>query len=305
LLAALSLIILLGIKQSARVAIVLTAIEVMGLALIILLGIPYLGRVNLLELSPLGYSGIFQASALIFFAFIGFEEVVKLSEEAKDPEKNIPRGLILAISASIVLYILVAISSVSILGWEELSRSSAPFSDIAFSALGPNASSIMSLIALCATINTVLLMLLASSRIIYGMAQSGSLPSFLAAVHGSTQAPWTATLISGILAMSFVFLGDIAFVANVNNFTVFVTFIAINAALIVLRINKPQIKRPFKVPLSWGKLALLPIAGIFFNAFMLAQLDGQVYAIGLALICLGGIAALLRRSFAFKAVQDR
>jgi APA family basic amino acid/polyamine antiporter len=84
-----------------------------------------------------------------------------------------------------------------------------------------------------------------------------------------------------------------------------VTFIAINAALIVLRINKPQIKRPFKVPLSWGKLALLPIAGIFFNAFMLAQLDGQVYAIGLALICLGGIAALLRRSFAFKAVQDR
>jgi len=204
-----------------------------------------------------------------------------------------------------VLYILVAISSVSILGWEELSRSSAPFSDIAYSALGPNASSIMSLIALCATINTVLLMLLASSRIIYGMAQSGSLPSFLAAVHGSTQAPWTATLISGILAMSFVFLGDIAFVANVNNFTVFVTFIAINAALIVLRINKPQIKRPFKVPLSWGKLALLPIAGIFFNAFMLAQLDGQVYAIGLALICLGGIAALLRRSFAFKAVQDR
>jgi len=92
LLAALSALILLGIKQSARVAIVLTAIEVMGLVLIILLGIPYLGRVNLLELSPLGYSGIFQASALIFFAFIGFEEVVKLSG-GKRSGKEYPQRL--------------------------------------------------------------------------------------------------------------------------------------------------------------------------------------------------------------------
>lgn len=300
LLAALSAIILLGIKQSARIAILLTAIEVMGLIFIILLGIPYLGSVDLLEISPLGHSGIFRASALIFFAFIGFEELVKLSEEAKNPEKNIPRGLMLAILASIVLYILVAISSVSILGWEELSRSSAPFADIAYSALGPDASNIMSIIALCATVNTALLMLLASSRIIYGMAQSGALPSLLAAVHSRTQAPWTATLISAILAISFVFLEDISLVANVNNFTVFVTFISINAALIVLRIQKPQMERPFKVPLSWGRLALLPVAGMLFNAFMLAQLEGLVYGIGLALTCLGGMAALLSRRFASK-----
>ena len=300
LLAALSAIILLGIKQSARIAIVLTAIEVMGLIFIILLGIPYLGSVDLLEISPLGHSGIFRASALIFFAFIGFEELVKLSEEAKNPEKNIPRGLMLAILASIVLYILVAISSVSILGWEELSRSSAPFADIAYSALGPDASNIMSIIALCATVNTALLMLLASSRIIYGMAQSGALPSLLAAVHSRTQAPWSATLISAILAISFVFLEDISLVANVNNFTVFVTFISINAALIVLRIQKPQMERPFKVPLSWGRLALLPVAGMLFNAFMLAQLEGLVYGIGLALTCIGGMAALLSRRFALK-----
>ena len=126
----------------------------------IFMGIPYLGSVDLLELSPLGSGGILQASALIFFAFIGFEEIVKLSEEAKDPEINIPRGLVLAISASIILYILVAISAVSVLGWEELSRSSAPFSDIARYALGPNASAIISIMALFATTNTVLLMLI-------------------------------------------------------------------------------------------------------------------------------------------------
>ncbi len=295
LLAFLSAIVSLGIKQSARVAVVLTTVEVSGLLFVILLGIPYLGRVDLLEMSPLGISGIFQASALIFFAFLGFEEIVKLSEEAKDPEKNIPRGLMLAISASIVLYIMVALSAASVLGWEKLSQSSAPFADIAYSALGANASTIISIMALFATANTVLLMLLASSRIIFGMAQSGSLPQILAKVYPRTQTPWAASLLSMILAAAFVFLEDIAFVANVNNFTVFVTFMVINAVLIVLRYRKTEACRPFRVPLCWGRLPLLPVLGIFFNAFMLAQLTTQVMAIGLGLTILGGLAAMLSR----------
>lgn len=295
LLVVLSAVISVGIKQSARLAITFTAIEASGLVFIIILGIPYLGRVDLLEMSHLGFSGIFQASALIFFAFMGFEEIVKLSEEVKDPEKNIPRGLMLAISASIVLYITVAFSAVSILGWERLSQSSAPFADIAYSALGANASSIISIIALFATINTVLLMLLASSRIIYGMAQSGSLPQILANVHPQRRTPWTATLLSMALAMAFVSFQDIAFVANVSNFTIFMTFIVINAALIVLRYRKPEVYRPFQVPFSWGRLPLLPSLGIFFNIFMLAQLDWQVMVIGLGLIIAGGLAAIFSR----------
>jgi APA family basic amino acid/polyamine antiporter len=293
LLAVLSLVLLFGITHSTRLAIVLTTVEALGLVLVIYMGIPYLGSVDLLEMSPLGSAGILQASALIFFAFIGFEEIVKLSEEAKDPEINIPRGLVLAISASIILYILVAISAVSVLGWEELSRSSAPFSDIARYALGPNASAIISIMALFATTNTVLLMLLASSRIIYGMASSGSLPPILASVHPRTHAPWIATILSMIIAMSFVFLEDIAFVANVNNFTVFVTFIVINAVLISLRYKKPQIARPFRVPISWGKLAVLPVLGILFNLLMLIQLETRVMAIGLGLGGLGALAALI------------
>ena len=295
LLAVLSAVISVGIRQSTRLVVIFTVIEALGLVLIILGGIPYLGRVDLLEMSPLGFSGIFQASALIFFAFIGFEEMVKLSEETKDPEKNIPRGLILAISVSIVLYIMVALSASSVLGWERLSHSSAPFAEIAYSAFGPGASTIISIIALFATINTVLLLLLASSRIIYGMAQSGSLPQILASVHPLTRTPLAATLICMILAMAFVFLEDIAFVASVSNFTIFVTFIVINAVLIVLRYRKPAMNRPFQVPFTWGRLPLLPVLGIFFNAFMLAQLTWQVSAIGFGLMILGGLAAMLNR----------
>jgi basic amino acid/polyamine antiporter, APA family len=295
LIALLSAVVFVGITQSARVAIVFTAIEALGLVFIIILGIPYLGSVNYLDMSSFGFSGIFQAAALIFFAFIGFEEMVKLSEEVKDPEKNIPRGLILAISASIVLYVMVAVSAVSVLGWERLSQSSAPFADIAFAALGKNASSIISVVALFATTNTVLLMLLASSRIIYGMAESGSLPKILAKVHPRNHTPWVATFLAMALAMAFVFLEDITFVANVNNFTVFVTFIVINAALVMLRYHKPELPRPFQVPISWGRLPLLPILGIFFNAFMLVQLSSQAMILGFGLMILGGLAALINR----------
>ncbi|MGV8174989.1 MAG: APC family permease [Methanothrix sp.] len=298
LLALLSAITCVGIKQSARMTIAFTSIGILGLVFIILLGAPYLCRTDLLEMSPLGFSGIFQASALIFFAFLGFEEIVKLTEEAKDPEKNIPRGLILAISASIVLYIMVALSAVSVLGWERLSQSSAPFADIARSALGPNASLIISVMALFATANTALLMLLASSRIVFGMTRSGCMPRILAYVNSRTRTPLAATLFCMALAMAFVFLEDIAFVTNVSNFTVFVSFMVINAALIVLRCKRPGLRRPFQVPLSCGRIPLLPVMGILFNAFMLAQLSRTVMAVGIGLILAGWLMATARRFIA-------
>jgi APA family basic amino acid/polyamine antiporter len=287
----LSGIIFVGIKQSAWIAIVFTLIEALGLVIIIVLGIPYLGSVDYLEM-PFGFSGLFQASALIFFAFIGFEEIVKLSEEAIDPERTIPRALIMAITASIVLYVLVALSAVSVLGWQELSLSDAPFADIAYAALGKNAFFVLSIIALFSTTNTVLLMLLAASRIIYGMADSSSLPEDLSRVHPVTRTPWIAILVSMILCMGFVLLGDIAFVANVNNFTVFVTFITINAALIFLRYRKPEISKPFKVPLAIDRFPLLPFLGLILNIFMLAQLTLEVMAIGIVLTAVGILVAL-------------
>ncbi len=280
----------IGIKQSAWVVVVFTIIEALGLVFIIALGVPYLGSVDYLEM-PFGFSGIFQASALIFFAFMGFEEMVKLSEETKDPERTIPRALILAVFACIVLYILVALCSVSILGWQKLSHSAAPFADIAFVALGQDASTIISVMALFATANSALLMLLASSRVVFGMAESGSLPRKLASVHPVTRTPWVAILLSMGSCMAFVLLDDIDFVANVNNFTLFITFVVVNAALIVLRYKRPEMSRPFRVPLSLGRLSLLPVLGIVFNIFMLLQLSSQVLTIGLALTALGGMAA--------------
>ncbi len=292
LIAALSFLILYGIKESAWFAITATLIEAAGLVLIIFIGLPYLGNVDYFEM-PQGLKGVFEASALVFFAYIGFEGIVKLSEETKAPEKTIPRGLMLAILISIILYILVAISAVSVMGWERLSTSEAPFADLAFSVMGRDGFIVLSVIALFATANTVLFMLIAASRITYGMADSFSLPGILAQVHPSRRTPWIAVLSMTALSMVFVFAGDIKFVANVTNFTIFVTFIVVNAALIMLRYTKPELERPFKVPLTIGRLPLLPLLGLAFCIFMLAQLSLQVLAVGMMVTVLGGLFSLV------------
>jgi len=218
---------------------------------------------------------------------------VKLSEETKEPEKTIPRGLLLAIFISTVLYITVAVSAVSVAGWEKLSLSDAPLADIVFIALGGDAFVFLSVIALFATANTVLLMMLSSSRIIYGMAQAFSLPGVLARVHPERRTPWVAILAVAAFTMLFVASGSISLVAGVTNFMLFVTFIVINGALILLRYREPALQRPFRVPVNIGKLPILPLAGIVSCAFMLLQLRLEVIVIGTVLTAAGAALSLV------------
>jgi len=275
-----------GVKESARVAVVSTLLEVAGLIIIIAIGLPHLGSVNYLEM-PQGFSGLFAASALIFFAYQGFESMVKFSEETKSPETIVPKALILAVVICIVFYILVALSVVSVMGWEQLSVSKAPFADIVSGTLGPDAAILIAIIALFATANTVLMSMYASSRILYGMAGSYRLTAGFARVHPGRRTPMTAIVFCGILSIALLFAGDIAFIANVTNFMLFVTFIVINAAVIFLRYSSPESPRPFRIPFSVGRLPLIPLAGLVFCIFLLAQQELSVLGLGVILTAVG------------------
>jgi APA family basic amino acid/polyamine antiporter len=292
LIAVLCIILLYGIRESAIVASIFTLIEAGGLVLIIIAGLPYLGKVDYFEM-PMGVSGLFSATALVFFAYMGFEEMVKFSEETRSPEKTIPKALLLALVICTLLYILVSISAVSVLGWEALSGSVAPFSDVARLAWGENGSLVLSVIALFATSNTVLLMMFASSRISYGMAKAGSLPRFLSRVHPQSRTPWIAIFAVGLGSMVFLFFGNIGFVANIANFTLFVTFIVVNAAAIILRYREPDLPRPFRSPGRVGRLPVFPVLGIVSSIFLLTQIEREVAAIGVLLTVAGFLAALL------------
>lgn len=293
LIAVLSLLLFIGIKQSAWVAIIFTAIEALGLLIIFFIGIPFYGNVNYLEM-PLGLNGVLSAAALIFFAYVGFQEIVKLSEETIEPNKNIPRAILLALVISTILYILVSVSSVSILGWEALASNQAPFSQIAMVALGPNGALLLSIIALFATSNTVLLMLLAGSRVVYGMAEFHALPAVLRKVHPKTRTPWISIIVVGIIAVAFLFLGDLEFLASVTNYTLFFSFIFINASVIILRYISPELKRPFKIPLNVRNLPVLAFFGLISCILLLFQLNWDGILLGI-IITIIGIVFTFRR----------
>ncbi|MDD4127099.1 MAG: amino acid permease [Methanomicrobium sp.] len=291
LLVSLSLVIYTGIRQSAKVAIICTLIEAGGLIGIIVIGLPYIGSVDYLAM-PLGLSGIFQAAALLFFAYQGFEEIVKLSEETVEPEKNIPKGLILAVIITVILYIAVAISIVSIGGWEEIAGSPNPFAKIAGVAF-PEGYTLFSAIALFATANTVLLMLLSGSRIIYGIAKKGKLPKCLAVIHQKRKTPTAAIAVSCIASIIFLGLGNINDIAYLTNFTLFVTFAVINASVISLRFQIPDYRRPFKIKGSFLNIPVIPAAGLITCLFFLFQLNSDIFTAGIAIVAVLFIAGFI------------
>jgi APA family basic amino acid/polyamine antiporter len=281
----LTLIIFYGIKESVWFAVILTLIEASGLIIIIAMGLPYLGSVNYFE-SP-SLAGVFQAAALIFFAYIGFEQITRLSEETKNPDVNIPRALILAIVITTVLYILVALSAVSILDWRSLGQSSAPLADVASKAFGPNAFTLLSVIALFATANTVLLMLLATSRIMYGIGKSFSPSNLFARIHSKRHTPWVASFFTMIFSILFLSFGKIEIVANITDFLIFFTFIIINLSAIRIRYKGFENLRDFKIPLNIGKFPIIPVLGIISCIILMAYMNFEIIFYSVLLIIAG------------------
>ena len=292
----LSLINFVGIKASTWTNILFTFIEASGLILIIIIGIPYLGTINYFVL-PIGgsFGAIFSAVALIFFAYIGFEDIANIAEEVKKPARNLPRAIIYSIIITTVLYCLTAISVVSILDYELIAASPAPLSDVALEILGPVGRILMSFIALFATANTVLIMMIVTSRMMYGMARDKALPEGLSKVSPKFKTPALAVLVTMILTiipLGLYFFGDISTVADATVFGVLITFFLVNLSLIVLRKKKPELERPFKLKPNIRWLPIISLLGCiacFGLFFSFADLEGLLTIIIQVIIVLCGI----------------
>jgi APA family basic amino acid/polyamine antiporter len=282
-----SIILILGVQETASLTIIFMIIEAIGLIIIIFIGIPYMGSVDYFELSN-GFKGVIQAGVLIFFGYLGFEGITRLAEETENPKKNIPKAIIVSILITTVFYILVGISAISVIPWNELANAKAPLALVAEKVFGQNSFLILSVIALFSTFNTALVMLLSGSRFIYGIAKRKALPSIFLSVQKRFKTPWIAIIVIVLASMGFLFLKDLKTIANLTNFTIFAVFIAVNLAVIYFRYKKPS-DVGFRVPISIGKLPLIPCLGIITSIFMIINLDYNVLILGLTLILIGGI----------------
>lgn len=263
-----TLINFIGIKETSWFNTVSTIIEIAGVLLIIALGIKHIGSVNYLEM-PKGLNGVFSSAALVFFAYMGFESIVKLKEETKNPDKVIPRALMYAVVITTVFYVLVALAAVSIIGWEELSTSKAPLASVAAVAFGGYAFILLGIIALFSTSNTVLITLVTTSRLVYGMAEEKGLPKVLSLVHERTRTPWVAILAIALLTIIFSFIGDIEIVANLTNLFLFITFAFVNLSLMILRYKLKTKNKNFICPGNIGKFSVTALLGFLTSLGMI------------------------------------
>lgn len=259
-----------GMKRASWLVIALSTVQVGGLVLVIILGADHVGEVNLLQGN--GLSGVIAGSALIFFAFIGFDEVITLSEETIDAHRTVPRALLLALAISTLLYVCVAVVSVSVLGADRLALSQQPLTDVMQDAVGGVAVNIVAVIALVTTLNTTLLVLTASSRMMFGIASKGDLPQWFQTLR-DRKSPRNSVVATLVAACSLLFIGDIHQLAASTDALIYLMFLLVNVIVIMLRVKRPNDSRPFRIPGDIGKVPLLPIFGIGVTLLMASQLD--------------------------------
>lgn len=224
-----------GIKESSYAIIIGTIIESIGLIIVIILAIPYIGNVNYIELPNNNIGGIFEASIMFIFAYIGFELITRLSEETENPTKTIPKAIIISIIICGVLYMLVSISAVSILGWENLSHSNAPFSEVV-SKIDKNLSLLIGLIAVFATANTTLgLMLTAVTQISSIIKMNPELKIFN--LNDEKKNIIYVTTFVVLMAILFILIKDLKFLATLSVFLILIVFIFVNLCAIVINLR--------------------------------------------------------------------
>ena len=243
-----------GISQSVGVAALLTVIEIAGLFLIIWAGREALGSLpeNIDTLLP-PFESAFGISILLgaflaFFAFIGFEDMVNVAEEVKNPQQTLPTAILLALFIATLIYAAVSLVAVLTLDQATLSASKAPLVDVlaASSNMDPR---IISAIGLFAVINGALIQIIMASRIFYGMAKKGWLWQGLASINNKTQTPVTATVLVIAIVLTLALWIPLETLAKMTSFLVLTVFALVNAALVIIKYKEATPSGVINVPL--------------------------------------------------------
>jgi basic amino acid/polyamine antiporter, APA family len=265
-------ILVVGIRESARFNATIVVIKLAVVLFVIGLGIRYVSASNWggdwHTFAPFGFSGIGTGAAYIFFAYIGFDAVSTTAQEAKNPQRDLPIGIILSLLICTVLYITVAGVLTGMVPWRDVNIE-APIARAFLDRGLTGASHIITLGALAGLTSVMLVMLLGQTRVLYSMANDGLLPKkFFADVHPKFRTPWKNTMLVGLLAAIVGSVTPIDDIGKMVNIGTLLAFVIVCIAVLVLRNTNPGQPRPFRTP--W--VPFVPIMGILFNGFMMYKL---------------------------------
>ena len=288
LLVALTVIVASGVERSIWLSVTLAALQIGGLVIVIVAGAPHIGTRSLTEGATA--TGVMSGAALVFFAFIGFDDIATLAEETRDAATTVPAALMLTLLISGVLYVLVGLSAVSVVAPDVLGGSARPLALVIQHDWGARGSDVIAAIALASTLNAALIVLTAASRLLYAMARAGRLPRQLTIVGMRGHAPYVAAVVALAAAMPFVLAGGLGLVASVADFAVYATFVAVNFSVIALRLQRPDIERPFRAPFSIRRVPVTPLLALATVIAMAVFLRPEAWMLGVGAIVLGAVA---------------
>src|SRR5581483_10184288 len=280
--AAIASICYIGIKQSAAFNSVIVAIKVTVIVLFIIFGIGYISSANCHPLIPpndghfgsFGYSGILKAAAVIFFAYIGFDAVSTAAQETRNPQRDMPIGILLSLVICTLLYVIVASVLTGMVNYKQLDVA-APVALALDKYQGLHWLGIpVKLGAVCGMTSVMLVMTIAQARIFFAMARDGLLPPFCGRVHPRFKTPSTGTIITGVSAAIIGGLFPVKVLGELVSIGTLAAFVTVCIGVLVLRRTRPDLRRPFRTPWPWFTC----IAGAIVCGLMMVSLGFATWA---------------------------
>jgi len=261
-----------GIRQSARLTVGLSAIQVGGLLMVVVIGLPHLGEVDVLA-GP-GARGVLGAAALVFFAFIGFDVVATTAEEARDPQRDMPRGILGSLAIVTVLYMAVSLVITGMQNYTEIDPEDAAPLATAFNAVGLEwMGRLISIGACIGLIVVVMILMLGQTRVGFAMARDGLLPRGLSKVHPKFGTPYIFTAITGVAVALIGGLVDLTILVNLVSIGTLFAFLLVSVGVAILRRTRPDLPRSFRVP------AVNVVAGlsVLMCLWLMLNLTGETW----------------------------
>ncbi|GGY72660.1 amino acid permease [Cellvibrio zantedeschiae] len=263
-------VVIRGIRESMWMNMLCTGIELGGLLLVISVGAKFIGSVDYTSTvtvanpaGDLSFSLILSGAVLTFYSFVGFEDIINVSEEVKNPESTMPKGILLAVLIASTIYVTISLVAVSVIPAAELATSSAPLVDVVKRAAPWFPPIAFAFIAMFAVANTALLNFIMGSRLIYGMANQGLMPKVLGKVS-RRRTPYVSSLAVLGFMLVLALTGNIASLARATSVLLLICFMMVNLALVVLKYRKGEPKGRFEIP------AVVPVLGTVVCALMLS-----------------------------------
>ncbi len=263
-------LLLVGVRESATANNIMVTIKLLVLTLFVVAGLTHIDTANYSTFAPNGFTGIHQGAAIVFFAYIGFDAISTAAEETKNPQRNLPIGILGGLAVCTLIYIVVGAVLTGMVHYSELGVAD-PLAKALNTAGFTTVGWIVALGAVVSMSAVLLVFQYGQPRIFFAMARDGLLPNWAAKLHAKYRVPHITTLLTGVVVALWALVGDAGETYDLTNIGTLFAFALVSVGVLVLRYKEPDRRRPFRVPFVWPVALISTVLCLFVMIGLPAQ----------------------------------